>query len=179
MSGNKIVANHKEAESFVTVWTKAIGVEMEGAGVGGAVLRKSIPFSLVKAVSDKSDAKKNDEWQEYAAATAAAYAISIINQLPSTPKAWKRPEFYEPFVQGTQMPMRAFRMLVAQRFSLSELKALSFDLNIDWEEIGGDTKTDRVIELYRFCERKDRLLTLIRLVDKETNGGVTKYHDRD
>ncbi|KAF4335283.1 ankyrin 3 [Fusarium beomiforme] len=67
-SGNKVIGNatlrdQKAAE------LKAICFEMEAAGVVN-----TMPCLVIRGISDYCDGKKNDEWQEYAAATAAAYA---------------------------------------------------------------------------------------------------------
>lgn len=51
--------------------------EMEAAGT-----MDIIPCLPVRGICDYSDSHKNEEWQRYAAATAAAYARELIEELP-------------------------------------------------------------------------------------------------
>ncbi|KAF3916773.1 hypothetical protein ABW20_dc0108008 [Dactylellina cionopaga] len=59
-----------------------IGFEMEGAGVW-----YNMPYAclVIKGVSDYADSHKNDMWQTYAAATAAAAAKAFIKFWASNP----------------------------------------------------------------------------------------------
>ncbi|VUC27366.1 unnamed protein product [Clonostachys rosea] len=52
---------------------RVIGFEMEGAGVSG-----QIPCMIIKGVSDYADSHKSKGWQQYASATAASTAKTII-----------------------------------------------------------------------------------------------------
>ena len=51
----------------------ALCFEMEAAG-----LMNDFPCLVIRGISDYSDAHKNDSWQPYAAATAAAYAKNLL-----------------------------------------------------------------------------------------------------
>ena len=48
--------------------------EMEGAGIAN-----TMPYLVVRGISDYCDGNKNDEWHKYAAATAAAYAKLLLS----------------------------------------------------------------------------------------------------
>ncbi|KAM0264307.1 hypothetical protein ACHAQJ_000797 [Trichoderma viride] len=50
--------------------------EMEAAGL------MNFPYLLIRGVCDYSDSHKNEEWQEYAAAVAAAYAKEFLDTIP-------------------------------------------------------------------------------------------------
>ncbi len=63
---------------------------------------------------------------------------------------------------GANTRRTAVRDLLVAQFSLAELKSLCFDLRIDYEEIAGDAKGDKVIELIGFCERHGRFDDLVR-----------------
>ncbi|KAK1997817.1 hypothetical protein LX36DRAFT_681500 [Colletotrichum falcatum] len=52
-----------------------IALEMEGAGVWNM-----LPCLVIKAVCDYADSYKNKKWQNYAAATAAAYTKAFLEQ---------------------------------------------------------------------------------------------------
>ena len=52
--------------------------EMEAAG-----LMNDFPCVVIRGICDYSDTHKNDEWQGYAAATAAAYAKELLDVIPA------------------------------------------------------------------------------------------------
>ncbi|KAL4887774.1 nucleoside phosphorylase domain-containing protein [Aspergillus ambiguus] len=52
--------------------------EMEAAG-----LMNTFPCLVIRGISDYADSHKNDDWQGYAAATAAAYAKELLLLLPA------------------------------------------------------------------------------------------------
>ncbi|KAF5613029.1 heterokaryon incompatibility protein het-E-1, partial [Fusarium tjaetaba] len=53
--------------------------EMEAAG-----LMNHFPCLIIRGICDYSDTHKNDEWQEFAAMTAAAYAKELLQKIPPT-----------------------------------------------------------------------------------------------
>jgi nucleoside phosphorylase len=55
-----------------------ICVEMEAAG-----LMDDFPCLVIRGICDYADTHKNDHWQCYAAATAAAYAKELLSTIPS------------------------------------------------------------------------------------------------
>lgn len=55
--------------------------EMEAAGL------MNYPYLIIRGICDYSDSHKNKQWQEYAAATAAAYAKEFLNTIPITKDA--------------------------------------------------------------------------------------------
>ncbi|KAL2817725.1 hypothetical protein BDW59DRAFT_152404 [Aspergillus cavernicola] len=66
----------------------AICFEMEAAG-----LMDSLPCLVIRGICDYSDSHKNDQWQEYAAATAAAYAKELLSVIPAPgPKEIETPD---------------------------------------------------------------------------------------
>ncbi|KKO96955.1 phosphorylase superfamily protein [Trichoderma harzianum] len=56
-----------------------VAFEMEGAGVW-----REIPCIIVKGVCDYADSHKNQKWQDFAAATAAAAAKALLHRYPKT-----------------------------------------------------------------------------------------------
>ena len=58
---------------------KMLCFEMEAAG-----LMTNFPCLVIRGISDYSDSHKNDLWQGYAAATAAAFAKELLNTIPPT-----------------------------------------------------------------------------------------------
>lgn len=51
---------------------------MEAAG-----LMNSFPCLVIRGICDYADSHKNDRWQRYAAATAAAYAKEFLSVVPA------------------------------------------------------------------------------------------------
>lgn len=60
--------------------------EMEAAG-----LIDSLPFVIIRGISDYADSHKNNHWQGYAAATAAAYAKELMSVIPAAETQDLRP----------------------------------------------------------------------------------------
>lgn len=56
---------------------ECICIEMEAAG-----LMNSFPCLVIRGICDYADSHKNDRWQRYAAATAAAYAKEFLGVVP-------------------------------------------------------------------------------------------------
>ena len=52
--------------------------EMEAAG-----LMDNFPCLVIRGICDYADTHKNENWQPYAAATAAAYAKELLGVIPS------------------------------------------------------------------------------------------------
>jgi nucleoside phosphorylase len=71
-SGNKVIKNATERD-LIGKRDKVICFEMEAAG-----LQDHFPCMVIRGVCDYSDSHKNKEWQEYAAAVAAAYAKKLL-----------------------------------------------------------------------------------------------------
>ncbi|CZR46055.1 uncharacterized protein FPRO_11502 [Fusarium proliferatum ET1] len=77
-SGNQVMRSSTVRDK-VAQELKAICFEMEAAG-----LNDICPSLSVRGICDYSDSHKSKEWQEYAAATAAAYAREFVEKLPPT-----------------------------------------------------------------------------------------------
>lgn len=73
-SGNKLVKDAAERDAILKDnGGDCICLEMEAAG-----LMNSFPCLVIRGICDYADSHKNDDWQEYAAATAAAYAKEFL-----------------------------------------------------------------------------------------------------
>ncbi|KAF5545303.1 vegetatible incompatibility het-e-1, partial [Fusarium phyllophilum] len=77
-SGNQVMKNSTVRDK-VAQELNAICFEMEAAG-----LNDICPSLSVRGICDYSDSHKSKEWQEYAAATAAAFAREFLEKLPPT-----------------------------------------------------------------------------------------------
>jgi nucleoside phosphorylase len=73
-SGNKLVKDAVERDLILKESGEdCICLEMEAAG-----LMNSFPCLVIRGICDYADSHKNDNWQKYAAATAAAYAKELL-----------------------------------------------------------------------------------------------------
>jgi nucleoside phosphorylase len=58
-------------------------VEMEGSGIGDATWNHEVGYLVVRGICDYCDSRKNDIWQPYAAAVAAAYTRALLESMPA------------------------------------------------------------------------------------------------
>ncbi|KAM0514155.1 hypothetical protein ACHAPE_006991 [Trichoderma viride] len=80
-SGNHVIKNSQTRDK----WAQEYGVlcfEMEAAGI-----MSIFPSLVIRGICDYADAFKNKLWQEYAAATAAAYAKLLLGVVASPDKS--------------------------------------------------------------------------------------------
>lgn len=75
LSGNKVIKSAQYRDEMSRRY-KAIAIEMEAAGIMNA-----LPVAVIRGISDFGDSNKEDSWQLYAAATAAAYAKELLKVL--------------------------------------------------------------------------------------------------
>lgn len=61
------------------------------------------------------------------------------------------------------MALQELATRIEKRFNANELKDLFFKLNIDYDDLPGTTRKDKIRELVQFCERHDRLNDLVSL----------------
>ncbi|KNG86035.1 putative ankyrin repeat domain protein [Aspergillus nomiae NRRL 13137] len=83
-SGNKVI---KDAKVRDLLAKNCLCFEMEAAG-----LMNQFPCLIIRGICDYCDTHKNDRWQKYAAATAAAYAKELLqvtdaSDIQNTPEA--------------------------------------------------------------------------------------------
>jgi len=78
-SGNQVIKHGGTREKL----GRELGIlcfEMEAAG-----LMDNFPCLVIRGICDYADAHKNEQWQGYAAAAAAAYAKELLSQVEETP----------------------------------------------------------------------------------------------
>lgn len=78
-SGNQVMKDAVTRDRLSHDLGGVLCYEMEAAG-----LMNNFPCLVVCGISDYSDSHKNDGWQRYAAAVAAAYAKDLLGHLAST-----------------------------------------------------------------------------------------------
>ncbi|KAB8360911.1 hypothetical protein FH972_024644 [Carpinus fangiana] len=75
-SGNRVIASVQEREKICQDGN-ILCIEMEAAG-----LMDDFKCLVIRGICDFANAEKSDEWQNYAAATAAAYARELLQEIP-------------------------------------------------------------------------------------------------
>lgn len=75
-SGNQVIKDNLTRDEIATS-LKAICFDMEAAGLLG-----QFPCLVIRGISDYADSNKNDLWQGFAAAAAAAYAKELLLEIP-------------------------------------------------------------------------------------------------
>ncbi|MCP4699184.1 MAG: hypothetical protein GY862_20375 [Gammaproteobacteria bacterium] len=78
LSGEKLVNAPDLRDWFVKTEPKAIGGEMEGAGLYAAAHKTKVDWIVVKAICDWADGSKNDDAQALAARNAAQFVLHVL-----------------------------------------------------------------------------------------------------
>ncbi|RYC80662.1 Vegetative incompatibility protein HET-E-1 [Fusarium oxysporum f. sp. narcissi] len=77
-SGNTLIKDAATRDSLLEdTGHQCFCVEMEAAG-----LMDRFPCLVIRGICDYADSHKNDRWQRYAAATAAAFAVELLDYVP-------------------------------------------------------------------------------------------------
>jgi len=82
---NQVIKSGQHRDRIATL-ERVIGFEMEGAGTWDY-----IPTIVIKSVCDYADSHKNKQWQEYAAATAAACTKAFLEEWRSVDRPIQNP----------------------------------------------------------------------------------------
>ncbi|KAJ0146221.1 D-xylose 1-dehydrogenase [Fusarium oxysporum f. sp. albedinis] len=79
-SGNKLIKDAAIRDTLLEdTGHQCLCVEMEAAG-----LMDRFPCLVIRGICDYADSHKNDRWQRYAAATAATFAVELLEYVPAT-----------------------------------------------------------------------------------------------
>ena len=62
---------------------------------------------------------------------------------------------------------QTLRQLLDQGYSLSELRDLCFELNVDYDDLGGEGKAAKARELVTYCERRQMVAALVALIMRD------------
>jgi RNA-directed DNA polymerase len=75
-------------------------------------------------------------------------------------------------LRSLQIGQKRLREALENKFSMAELNTLCFDLNIDFENIPGTTKSEKVVELIKYMDRHDRYQELFDAVEQSRPGSM-------
>ncbi|RYP70200.1 hypothetical protein DL771_005587 [Monosporascus sp. 5C6A] len=108
-SGNKVIKDAKTRDQLAQEHGGILCFEMEAAGVVNI-----IPCLVIRGICDYADSHKNDSWQNYAAAVAAAYAKLLLSKVRNssgnaTECASTSAKRTRPSSEGTSVPSKLQR----------------------------------------------------------------------
>lgn len=148
---------------------------MEASGIAAALYQmKNAPsFVMVKAICDFADSEKNDAWQEYAAYASAIFVLNYIFTESASLSKNMNQNFVSSPAHGNQKLFSAIK----GTYSLSEMNVLAFNIGIDMEEIGGTGKSEKIVELIKYCQRRNLLNELIAQINIERNNLMVDYEE--
>ena len=157
-SGEKVV---KQSDFLATLRgqrPKLIAIDMESAGAAAAALSSlaQIGFVSIRGISDFADQLKNDDWQAYAAHSAAAWTYAFLCTQPVPASRLRLPSPSQPTKPCT-LDRRALFDAIRNRFDLEEFRTLCFMLGIDFDDLRGEGKQAKVRELILLFERREQI----------------------
>ncbi len=82
-SGNAVQKNAARRDALCEQHN-VTAIEMESSGISDAARLENHGYIAVRGICDYCDSQKNDEWQLYAAAVAAAYTYALVKSIPIT-----------------------------------------------------------------------------------------------
>ncbi|OQE16718.1 hypothetical protein PENSTE_c023G07929 [Penicillium steckii] len=124
-SGNTLVKDATTRDRIVAdLGEDCICFEMEAAG-----LMNHFPCLVIRGICDYADSHKNDQWQRYASATAAAYAKELLAYVPAAE------------VQETK---RALEMLQSVQEQIDSVQQTAAVTKATTDSIRTDQRTDKI-----------------------------------
>ncbi len=88
--------------------------------------------------------------------------IQTLSQAAMSTTATRTPAGTMPPVADLTANQRIrLREILINRFSLSELKTLCFDLGVDYDNLAGEAKLDKVLALITYYERRRQVAQLL------------------
>ncbi|KFA55211.1 hypothetical protein S40293_09949 [Stachybotrys chartarum IBT 40293] len=124
-SGNTLVKDAAARDRiFADVGEDCICFEMEAAG-----LMNHFPCLVIRGICDYADSHKNDRWQRYASATAAAYAKELLAYVPAAE------------VQKTKRALEVLQLVQQQIEGVQQTIVATKAVT---DAIGSDLRTDKI-----------------------------------
>jgi nucleoside phosphorylase len=154
---------------------KVRAIEMEGSGIATAAwMSGTAGYLLIRGICDYCDSHKNDAWQGYAAAVAAAYVRVLIETIPVKTAM-------SATTQSSTTQLNKLRRVLVDFFNMDELKLLCADveqelrndginLRVNLDMIGGDGQEIRCLNLVAYLDRRGYLQYLVSAVCRARPG---------
>lgn len=169
LSGNKVISSCEEIKQFKKIWIKALAVEMEASGIAAVLhqMKNAPSFVMVKAICDFADSEKNDDWQEYAANVSAVFVLNYI--FTECNHFEKKSEFGRDAITSHSCRCQKLFSAIMGTYNIHEINVLAFNIGVDIEDVGGWSKSEKVVELIRYCQRRNIIDKLINQINIERN----------
>ncbi|KAF4885044.1 Vegetative incompatibility protein HET-E-1 [Colletotrichum fructicola] len=145
-SGNQVI-KHAETRDRLSRELGVLCFEMEAAG-----LMQEFPCLVIRGICDYSDSHKNKRWQEYAAATAAAYGKELLSVVTPQRVEKEKPILYDPQIHNLLLETREAILRHTKR------QETHYENNKNRECINGLFQTDPVNDMKRILLDKGGLL---------------------
>lgn len=116
-----------------------------------SIYESGVAISRVEARSDQSRPRTNSDH-----ATPQDIHPDLFQTISEIASSTPKPE------SKRRQWRRMMKRNLMDLFDLDELKSLSFDMDIDWDNLKGDIKELRIVEMVLYCERhgkKEELMT--------------------
>ncbi|KAL8285641.1 hypothetical protein RB600_009867 [Gaeumannomyces tritici] len=152
-SGNTLVKDAAARDRLLAdVGEDCICVEMEAAG-----LMNHFPCLVIRGICDYADSHKNDNWQRYASATAAAYTKELLAYVPpSEVKETKRALEILRLKESVQKTENHVNNLVTQTYlhklPVANGAAFHAQANEHDPSCHPDTRVDLLADIHRWIE---------------------------
>lgn len=170
LSGNKVIANAEFLNKIKNTWSQALAIEMEASGIASALshIEKSPSFVMVKSVCDLADSNKNDAWQEFASYASALFIIDYFLQ-----DNYVLPQVNNPATMYDNSNSELLSILNGT-YSMSEISVLAFKIGVDIDDIKGEIKSEKIVELIKYCQRKKITDKLVKQINDDRDGILNK-----
>lgn len=187
-SGEKVIAKAAHVASILQRDRTIVGIEMESYGVALAAHKRHVATLVIRGISDLADEKKADFARLNAMEGAIRFFKYALMQLgglleaPSPNHISDRPWYLTTSLMYVKsgnvrgFPIDEYRVSrslsidraryrrdvinrIATEKSLGEIKALCVSLEVDPDDIAGETRIEKVASLVQYLERR-RILTI-------------------
>ena len=172
LSGNKVMADVESVNMLKNTWSQALAIEMEASGIASAIYHQENPpsFVMVKSVCDLADNKKNDDWHEFSSYAAALFILDYFLQ-----DDYILPQNDQSLIINEKQNIELLSVLKGT-YDMSELNVLAFKIGIDIDDIKGDIKSEKIVELIKYCNRKKITNKLIEQINADRNNILNKKY---
>lgn len=185
-SGEKVIASSDFVQSLLSQDRKTIGIEMESYGIAAAIHGRKEKLLLIRGICDFGDETKNDDGRLSAMEGAVCFFNEAMLRgllrppvpSPVLPRPSVVPQEYVLSIMNREVregiannyvqisrskTLDVFRyrksviQKMAENFTLGDLRIFCISLTVDFDEIRGETKTEKAAGILEFVERKGLL----------------------
>jgi ankyrin repeat protein/nucleoside phosphorylase len=167
-SGNRVMKDGR-ARDDIALRLLALCFEMEAAG-----MMDNLQCLPIRGICDYSDSHKNKEWQDYAAATAAAYARELLEGLPPSSRTPDRTPTYITHASQPDTAGNANHRQFQDPSSPPETRSCAEDNPTSVDDDIGATLKESLVERLFFSKIDERLTSLTAAQGKTCRWFLTK-----